>query len=355
MPSAAKPTPATTPMASVTSDARRRPPAMCAPKTSPSARKYATWPSATIAAPARAGRGRSPRAGSARRRGGRRTRPRSPARRRCPARRRRAAATASAPPRAGSRGSRGRGGSPGRPVVRCRPPTLTARNSDGKITSGARNCGRRSELRSGAARERELTADQPLSAHAGAAAAPSAPSRCWPVLAMKTSSSVGSHELERRRPGSPPRPARGRRRRCRRRRRRAATDRWQPSRRGRPRSPNCASSARARGRGRRASSASAMSRCGPADLGLQRGGRALGDDPAAADDPHAVGELVGLLEVLRRQEDRRALVLEPPDLVPQRHARDRVQARSSARRGTAPRARGSAPSPGPAGGACRPE
>ena len=56
-----------------------------------------------------------------------------------------------------------------------------------------------------------------------------------------------------------------------------------------------------------------------ADLGLQRLGRALGDDPAVVDDPDAVGEHVGLLEVLRRQEDGDALVLrEPPHLLPER-------------------------------------
>ena len=42
-----------------------------------------------------------------------------------------------------------------------------------------------------------------------------------------------------------------------------------------------------------------------ADLGLERARSVLGDDPAR-DDPDAVGELVGLLQVLRGQEDRRA-------------------------------------------------
>ena len=54
-----------------------------------------------------------------------------------------------------------------------------------------------------------------------------------------------------------------------------------------------------------------------ADLGLERLGRALTHDPAAVDDPHPVGELVGLLEVLRGQEDRRAVVAaELPHPVP---------------------------------------
>ena len=67
---------------------------------------------------------------------------------------------------------------------------------------------------------------------------------------------------------------------------------------------------------------------------LQLRRRALGDDPAVVDDPDAVGEHVGLLEVLRRQEDGHALVArEPADLLPERGAALRVEARSSARRG----------------------
>ena len=41
-----------------------------------------------------------------------------------------------------------------------------------------------------------------------------------------------------------------------------------------------------------------------ADAALQVVGRALGDDAAAVDDADAVRELVGLFEVLRREEDR---------------------------------------------------
>ena len=48
---------------------------------------------------------------------------------------------------------------------------------------------------------------------------------------------------------------------------------------------------------------------GAADLGLQLRRRALGDDPAVVDDPDPVGEDVGLLQVLRRQEDGDAVVL----------------------------------------------
>ena len=63
-----------------------------------------------------------------------------------------------------------------------------------------------------------------------------------------------------------------------------------------------------------------------ADLRLQRCRGALGDDQPAADDPDPVRELVGLLEVLRGEEDRRALAVERRDLLPDRLAADRVEA-----------------------------
>ncbi len=63
------------------------------------------------------------------------------------------------------------------------------------------------------------------------------------------------------------------------------------------------------------------------DLGLERGRRALGDDLAGVDDPDPVGELVGLLQVLGGEEDGGALVVELRDLLPDRLARDGVEAR----------------------------
>ena len=54
-----------------------------------------------------------------------------------------------------------------------------------------------------------------------------------------------------------------------------------------------------------------------ADPGLQLVGGALGDDVAAVDHADALRELVGLLEVLRRQDDRGALVPELLDHVPE--------------------------------------
>jgi len=66
----------------------------------------------------------------------------------------------------------------------------------------------------------------------------------------------------------------------------------------------------------------------PADLCLERLRRALGDDAPGVDDPHAVGEDVGLLEVLRGQEDGHAVVAgQARDLVPQVRAARRVEAR----------------------------
>ena len=62
------------------------------------------------------------------------------------------------------------------------------------------------------------------------------------------------------------------------------------------------------------------------DLGLELVRRAAGDDHAAVDDREPVAEAVGLLEVVRRQEQRHALGLQPPQLVPERRARGRIDA-----------------------------
>ena len=48
-----------------------------------------------------------------------------------------------------------------------------------------------------------------------------------------------------------------------------------------------------------------------ADLGLQLVGGAPGDDLAVVDDRDRVGQLVGLLEVLGREEERHATPHEP--------------------------------------------
>ena len=59
---------------------------------------------------------------------------------------------------------------------------------------------------------------------------------------------------------------------------------------------------------------------------LQRLRRALGHEVAAVDDPDAVGELLGLLEVLRGEEDGRAVLVQRAHLAPKRGAAGRVQA-----------------------------
>ena len=56
---------------------------------------------------------------------------------------------------------------------------------------------------------------------------------------------------------------------------------------------------------------------GRAEARLQLGRRALGDDTATVDDDDVVGEAVGLLEVLRGEEDRRALLGQLLDDLPE--------------------------------------
>ena len=63
-----------------------------------------------------------------------------------------------------------------------------------------------------------------------------------------------------------------------------------------------------------------------ADRGLELGGRALGDHLAVVDDGDPVGELVGLVEVLRAEQDRRPSGDERADDVPDLVARARIEA-----------------------------
>ena len=62
-----------------------------------------------------------------------------------------------------------------------------------------------------------------------------------------------------------------------------------------------------------------------ADLGLELVGRAPRDDLAVVDHGDRVGQLVGLLQVLRRQQQRRALAHEAADDVPHAQAAARVE------------------------------
>ena len=94
---------------------------------------------------------------------------------------------------------------------------------------------------------------------------------------------------------------------------------------------------------------------GLADLGLERGGGALGDDLAAVDDPDAIGEAVGLLEVLGGEEDGHALVVrEPLDLLPERASGSAGRARWWARRGRGSAGDARAPGRGRGAASCRP-
>ena len=63
----------------------------------------------------------------------------------------------------------------------------------------------------------------------------------------------------------------------------------------------------------------------PADLRLQLVRRSARDDPAVVDDRDLVGELVGLLEVLRRQQERRAFAHLGADHVPHREPAARIE------------------------------
>ena len=63
-----------------------------------------------------------------------------------------------------------------------------------------------------------------------------------------------------------------------------------------------------------------------ADLCLECARSVLGDQEPPGDDADAVRQLVRLLQVLRGQEDRRAVAVQRLDLLPDRLAADRVEA-----------------------------
>ena len=82
-------------------------------------------------------------------------------------------------------------------------------------------------------------------------------------------------------------------------------------------------------------------------------GRALGHDPPLLDDRHAVAQRLRLVEVVRRQQDRLAEVLQRADRPPTRRGAPRGRSPSSARRGRSARGRRRARARGPAGAAGR--
>ena len=109
-----------------------------------------------------------------------------------------------------------------------------------------------------------------------------------------------------------------------------------------------------RPRHRRSPSTSATIRSVPIER-LRSVGSALGLDQPLGDDADAVGQLVGLFEVLRRQEDRDAVVvveLDAPRPTPPTGWPGR--GRSSVRRGRGSGGGGSATSPGRGVASCRP-
>ena len=91
-----------------------------------------------------------------------------------------------------------------------------------------------------------------------------------------------------------------------------------------------------------------------AHAALQLVGRALGDHPPVVDHGDAVGEPVGLVQVLGREQHGRAGGHARLDRLPELEAADAGRARWWARRGTAPAGAPRAPPPGRACGACRP-
>ena len=91
-----------------------------------------------------------------------------------------------------------------------------------------------------------------------------------------------------------------------------------------------------------------------ADLRLELVGRAAGDDLAVVDDRDRVGQLVGLLEVLGREQQRRALADEAADDVPHAQPAARVEAGRRLVEEQQPRPADQRAGRGRAGGACRP-
>ena len=184
---------------------------------------------------------------------------------------------------------------------------------------------------------------------AGSRLASPEPSSERPVLARKTSSSVGARSSM----SAICRPS-------------ASSPRTTSARRSRPRGDGHLGLARRRsgspkrsrnGRDRR--TVEPRGRDGvdarATDLRLQLRRRALRDDPAVVDDPDAVGEHVRLLQVLRREEHGDAvLAAQAGDLLPERHAGSAGRDPSSARRGRSTAAGGRARARGRAVASCPP-
>ncbi len=128
--------------------------------------------------------------------------------------------------------------------------------------------------------------------------------------------------------------------------------RWGPRGRASPRPP-------VRGRAMRAAARSALgsANCEPdvtaGHQPLELVGGALGDDPAAVEHADPVGQLVGLVEVLRGQQDRDAVGDQVADDLPHRAPAARVEPGRRLVEEDRSADRPSASSPGRAGAACR--
>ena len=84
-------------------------------------------------------------------------------------------------------------------------------------------------------------------------------------------------------------------------------------------------------------------------------GRAAGDDPPAGDQRDVLAQRLGLLEVVRREQDRRALRRAAGGCSARARGAARCRLRRSARRGSRGAARAAARARAAGGGACPPE
>ena len=245
-------------------------------------------------------------------------------------------------------------GKPGISVAGCRPPEFTASSPSGKIDrrddirrlprlAHDRAAGEVVDLARDDAHRRAGSAS--LGLGGGALERPAG-------LLEEDVVERGRVELEVRGVQAPRRRAHGRSRRgrgrsCAQRTATLSGESWTSS----PKRRRISASADRAARGRRATT----STVGRPISAFSAVGRALGDDLPVVDDPDPVGEDVGLLQVLRGQEDGHAVLLrEPADLAARARSGSADRGRSSARRGRASAGGGRARARGRGGASSRP-